>query len=319
MSGKSVSAPFVASADDGIQSIAIKGDTAMQRIGITGFILVAAFALSAIAASSASAGDPQDIRCANVQVANTGEYNKDGCNEKGGAKLYVETEGDGIATRGIECVLVHTRGNGQFSDSTCTVPGGSKNYIEVLLSPKFTGTSGASTLETSATKAVTCESSATTGELVGGTKVGSVIISFSGCHTTEGGGCTVKGGGAGTGKIVSNTLDGELGSVKASEATSGVGLLLLPTSGTEFTKIEGSCLLLEKTPVVGTVAGEVTPINEFATESKLIFVGSKGKQGIKSIAVLGTVLKPALKALGLVEASETASGSLVFEEAVTVT
>jgi len=42
-----------------------------------------------------------------------------------------------------------------------------------------------------------------------------------------------------------NTLDGDLGTVATSEAASGVGLLLLPTAGTTFFTIKGTCLALK--------------------------------------------------------------------------
>jgi hypothetical protein len=325
-----VSALFSDLADDRSQSITIRGSTAMKRIGIIGLILVAAFALNAIAASSASA-----FLCYQVDETGTGNRNNHECNgavarpnEYIRIKQLTAKVGN---VPGLWCAWVNETEEGNRNVANCgggVVEKG--EYILVrgvpeprLLPPvfpmKFTASSGTGALETASTSAITCQSDSTTGEITGETKVGSVMLTFSGCHSAEKSGCTVKGGGAGSGQILTKTLEGEIGSVKTSEATSGVGLLLLPTTGTEFASVEGPCLIAETIPVDGTIAGEVTPINVSSTDSKLIFTGSAGAQKIKAISVLGTTVKPELKALGLLEASETSNELLVFEEAVTVT
>jgi hypothetical protein len=304
----------------------------MKRIsitGITGVAIFATFVLSAVAASPASAG----IDCLRIQTVGNGSYNE-GCmtTNANGNFIYGEKR---VRLAGIEwCAKTRGVREGEFTsqpncENNTTPVTKSGEWARVLIPEPafaaalfpttFTATSGANELETGSTQPIACQSDVATGEVTGEETVGSVMVTFSGCHSTEAGGCTVKGGGAGTGKILSNVLDGELGSVKRSEATSEVGLLLLPTTGTEFTKIEGTCLLSEKTPVDGTVAGEVTPINASSTEGKLIFAGSKGKQEIKAISVLGTTLKPVLKALGLLESSEASVESLTFAEAIEVT
>jgi hypothetical protein len=67
-------------------------------------------------------------------------------------------------------------------------------------------------------------------------------------------------------------MDGELGSVKPAEAASGVGLLILPTAGTAFVTLEGECLPLSPSPVDGSIAAEVTPVNgTILNDGKLIF------------------------------------------------
>jgi hypothetical protein len=184
----------------------------------------------------------------------------------------------------------------------------------------FTGTSGAGTLESSAAENVTCTSDTTTGEITGVKTVGSVMVSFSGCSSTEKGGCSVDSAGAGSGKVLTSTLDGELGTVKTTEAKSGVGLLLLPTTGTTFVELLGSCLALSPAKVTGQVAGEANTIKTSSTGGTLTFIGSKGTQSIKEINVLGTIVKPALKAFsGLVNASETTTETLTYSKAVEVT
>ncbi len=94
---------------------------------------------------------------------------------------------------------------------------------------------------------------------------------------------SVKGGGGGTGTIVTTTLDGALGTVKTTEAASGVGLLLLPTTGTVFVTLEGSRVPGSPAKVDGSVAGEATPkVNPLT--GKPILTGSEGTQSIKKSA-----------------------------------
>jgi hypothetical protein len=182
---------------------------------------------------------------------------------------------------------------------------------------KFTATTGLALLETASTKPVDCASSTTTGEITGLSKVGNVMVSFTGCHSTEGSGCTIKGGGGTTGNILTATLDGELGTSK--ESKTGVALLLLPTTGTEFVELSGSCLPLGGGETNGSVAGEVTPVGGGTVlDGKLIFTGLSGSQSIKKISILGSVVEPELKALGLLASSEDATGLVTYEKDVEV-
>ena len=157
----------------------------------------------------------------------------------------------------------------------------------------FTGESGTGALETSSTSAVTCTSDLVHGFITGPKTVGSVIVTFHGCESKEGSGCVVHSTGlpapVGGGLIVTHILKGELGSVKTTQAASGVGLLLEPETGTAFVSLEGSCLLVSPSPVAGSVAGEATPLNTTSKDGKVIFIGSKGSQNIKEVNVLGTV------------------------------
>jgi hypothetical protein len=182
----------------------------------------------------------------------------------------------------------------------------------------FTSTSGALAWETSATEPITCGSSTTTGEITGPKTVGNVMVTFFNCSTKEKGGCTLKGGGAGTGKFLMNTLDGELGSVKKTEATSGVGLFVLPTSGTTWVSFEGTCTSVSRQTVEGTVAAEVTPVDTLTLTGTLNFFGSKGKQRIKEISVLGTALKPKWLSQGLIESSLATIETITYEKDVEV-
>lgn len=194
-------------------------------------------------------------------------------------------------------------------------------FLPGTLNP-FTSESGTGTLETSTGTKVSCLTDLDSGEVTGPKTVGNVVVIFHNCSSTESGGCSVKSeGGPNASLIITKTLDGELGSVKPAEAASGVGLLLLPTTGTVFVTLVGSCLPLSPSPVDGSVAGEVTPVNGAPSkDGKIIFQGSgaAGKQLIQSINVLGTVVKPTLKALGLLESNEITVDLILYEKEVVV-
>jgi len=187
----------------------------------------------------------------------------------------------------------------------------------------FTSESGTGQLETSTGTKIKCLTDLDKGEITGAKTVGNVVVIFHNCSSTESGGCSVKSeGGPNTSLIITKTLDGELGSVKKTEAASGVGLLLLPTTGTTFVVLEGTCLPVTPSPVQGTVAGEVNPVNTTASkDGSLTFQGSGtgGQNLIRSINVLGTVLAPRLKALGLLESNEITFDLVLYTNAVQVT
>jgi hypothetical protein len=188
----------------------------------------------------------------------------------------------------------------------------------------FTGDGSTSKLETETGTKVECLSSVSHGEITGAKTVGSLVVVFHNCHSGEGSsGCSLKSeGGPNASLITIKTMDGELGSVKKAEALSGVGILVLPTTGTVFVTLEGSCLPLSPSPVDGAIVGEVTAVNGTASaDGKLIFQGSgsAGSQLIKAINILGTVKKPALKALGLLEANAIEVELVLLTTAITVT
>lgn len=175
----------------------------------------------------------------------------------------------------------------------------------------FTGTSGALTIETSSTEPVTCSKVTSAGEITGASTVGSLVLTLTGCETKEGGDCSLTGEGLKTkGEIVTNALVGTLGEVKTTEATSGVGLLLEPASGTVWAKIQAPCFLgTEK--LEGKLAVEVTPIKTLAKTGKLVSMGKEGNEKIKDIVVKGVKRTPNLE-LGLLKISWEATETLTF-------
>jgi hypothetical protein len=190
----------------------------------------------------------------------------------------------------------------------------------------FTGESGTGALLAAGGAAnIECKSDSNTGEVEGAKTVGSVVVTFSNCTATSGTKtCTAKSVGqpAASNTIVTKTLSGELGSVKTTQAASGVGLLLSPASGTTFVELEaGNCIAVNPSPVNGRVAGEATPVNGgLSKDGKLHFISTAaGEQKITEINVLGTVQKPELKALGLIKSSETTTELVLYSSAVEVT
>jgi len=141
--------------------------------------------------------------------------------------------------------------------------------------------SGSATLETASKEKVTCTSSSNGGEIEGGNgskKVTGIIVKFKGCKSS-GFACSTSG--AASEEIITNSLSGELGYIKAAEKT--VGLDLLPTGGGEF--VEFNCAGgIVKVKVKGSVIGQITPVNKKVTTAEhftLTFTQSGGKQGIE--------------------------------------
>jgi hypothetical protein len=294
-------------------------------------ILLAVLAISVIGSESASAA----WRCLSSRFfglfqrsAPVGQQCRVYDRSSGRYGLF-QTAGATAIETGELCALVESDEPSLFDGSNCGASEehkGESEYEIALTEPqfgtskdRFTTKTSLALLETASTSPVDCASSVSTGEVTGAKSVGSLVVIFSGCHSNEGAGCSVKGGGGGTGNIITNTLDGELGTVSAKEAASEVGLLLLPTSGKTFVTLEGSCLISSPSAVEGSVAGEVTPLYEESKTGKLIFTGTKGKQDIKDINILGKVVEPALKALGLLASSEDTSGEVTYESAIEVT
>jgi hypothetical protein len=152
---------------------------------------------------------------------------------------------------------------------------------------------------------VTCGKGTATGQITGMRTVGKVVFKLKECMSSEQGrgNCTIKSTGANEGEIVSKTLKGELGTVKSSEATTGVGVLAEPESGKEWLTLVGNACT-EETAVSGRIAGEVGPVKTLTTKGFIDFAAGGAGQKIKKIGVLS----------GLVEPKMTAFSAAVIEE-----
>jgi hypothetical protein len=164
--------------------------------------------------------------------------------------------------------------------------------------------------------------------------VDKVSVVFTECNSPLNGGCAVKSSGSPHNNLIATvSLDGELKRVLPTEATTEVGLELLPESGASFVKLEGSCLTGGGSNVTGKVTGEVTPINKSQLTGEQVFktnafneqviektcllalTGTEaGKFGASPCGPKGERLdEPVLNAFAL-EASEMTTEELTFEE-----
>lgn len=145
-----------------------------------------------------------------------------------------------------------------------------------------------------------------------------IRFNYTRCRLVVGGKeCPVHSVGAATEEIATNTLKGELGTVAASEATSGVGILLSPESGTTIATLAATECEAES-KVTGNLAGEVSPIHKKELTGTLAFKVSSEKQIIKKITVLGKAEEPSLKWGGEAAALESTE-SLHFAKELEVT
>jgi len=234
--------------------------------------VLAAFALTAIAATagSASAAEPEWGHC--VPVKSKGKYEDKNCtkedvNSKGKAKGHFEWD-SGAA------VVCFGQKKGHYEDSGCTKEkfkekNGVKTYkgkYEKTGGPKFEGDGGAGVLRAAIyqcqretegkeeavlaphaecngtnygfayffSPSVECAAEHATGEAVSTNEVANVSVRFTGC-TALGDPATTHGLPAG--EIQTNVLKGRLGYIN--KATHEVGVLLQPaTPGGEFAEFE---------------------------------------------------------------------------------
>lgn len=171
---------------------------------------------------------------------------------------------------------------------------------------KFTTTSGKSVLkDSSASAEIKCAKDKGEGEITGKSTV-SATVTFEECS----GEVNKK---ACPSTISTEALTGQLGTVAATEAASGVGILFKPT-GTAFAKF--SCAGVNQT-VIGSVAGEVTPTKTLSTEGDVNFTPSGTGMKIKKITTTKEE-KPKLElGVGGTTSLESAETN-VFVEAIEV-
>jgi hypothetical protein len=298
----------------------------MRSIGIATSALIAAFVLCAVGVEGASAAAVTVNLCMQVSFAGTGIFEDSKCfkEKTKGEYTLVKAGGQLVESESVvaECVRVVVVGSGTYGNSGCSAPGGSDEWTKAMPAKGLSGSAGTTALAVS-TGSVTCShTSIGAPKLTSSDTIGGIVLTSTGCKakigTEE---CEANSVGASAKTIVTHTLKGELGQVSGSEAASGVGLLLEPTTGKEIAKLaKTSCV--SETSVAGAVAGEFTPVNTGATAKlqttgKLSFAVKSGQQKIKSIILQGTTVKPKLTAFGL-EATEEEGDELTFEEPMEV-
>lgn len=177
----------------------------------------------------------------------------------------------------------------------------------------FKATAGTSTLSGGGNE-VTCTASSATGEITGAKTVGKVLVKFTGCKGASG--CSVNSKAGATGEIATVTLNGALGLILAGHFTSDVGEDLSPATGKEFTNILGTCV--PTTKVLGSIAGEASPIGKSSKTGKLVFAATSGKQNISKIDLSSGSVEPELEAFSAV-ATESTSDEVTFNTATEIT
>jgi hypothetical protein len=192
---------------------------------------------------------------------------------------------------------------------------------------KFTGTGGGLVWRfATAADDMTCSNSTATGEITGVSTIGKTVLKFTGCNFEQGekGPCPIHSTNTTkAGEIVTDALKGELGTVKTTEAPSGVGMLLKAESNHELlilAPLSSPCTMPE-IAFEGSIAGEVATIGKKQLTNELAFapVSPTGKQKISEITVKGGTVKPKLLTYGAAETSMEWSDATTFEEALEVT
>jgi hypothetical protein len=199
--------------------------------------------------------------------------------------------------------------------------------------PEFSPNSGQTVTATSGTaelvanggtNTVTCAKSATVGGKVDSTTlVGGIVVHFLECTAKEGSAhCSAKSTGAPAGNLIlTETLHGVLGLILPKlTGTTGVGLLLLPGSGSTFLTLSTPCTIPATSAVSGNVVGEVEPVVHSQTTGSLLFGASAtGFASVKDFDLsTGGLLLPRLVAYSAT-AGEVVASSVTFGTSTEVT
>jgi len=231
----------------------------MRRIRIAGLVLAAVFAVSALAAASSTAAEPEYLSCGKAS-GKTGHYMNKACSE------------------------VSAKSEGKYERTALTVP------------DKFKAKSGATGLflYNPMTKEtlieVPCAKDKDEGEIIN-TREAKLKITYEGCVIPEGralkGDCTSEGQKK-AGTIVTDALVSRL--VWTNEAETEVGIELEPaTPGGPFTKF-GCANMAEEVEVLGSEVGKITPVNEASKTLTTSFnVGSFGQPEFGGLYEGGTM------------------------------
>src|SRR6202000_2724717 len=100
----------------------------MKQLKFAGLLLVATFALNAIATSPALAVE----RCARAAPPEVGAYLDPNCGVLGGGKLFLKVKTGGVNLgNGIECAEVGVGEVGAWEDSKCTKAKAGGKFIKV--------------------------------------------------------------------------------------------------------------------------------------------------------------------------------------------
>ncbi len=254
-----------------------------------GLCLVAVFALVAVAASSASAAEPEWGRCVAMKKGN---YIDSNCTNEKEKKGKVEEHKGSYEWVGGADTTCYPVKKGNYIDSGCTKEKEKKGKVEehkgsyekVVGGPKFVGVAGAAVLHAIVAECygssdeiellprkdcvgaplfseppgytwdgapkIECTSQLATGEAAGTDEVVNVSVRFKGCTIGAGGGNPASSKGLPAGEIQVNPLKGRLGYIN--KAKHEVGVLLEPVAkGGTFAEFEAASAFVAVTVGVG--------------------------------------------------------------------
>jgi hypothetical protein len=260
-----------------------------NRIRILGLALVAVFAMSVVAVSAASAAAPE------------------------------------FKSASEECYKLTSK-TGNYENSTCTTVQ-AKHEGEFEKRPKkhkFTDKEATSRFIATSSKGVlivfTCTADTSKGEITGAKTTAGVTVTFTGCTAKEGTKeCSANSKGEPAGTIKTNGLKDMLGTVAATEApNTGVGDALEPEGKEGFVTLEAACVELTKIQVLGSVIGEVKPVNVMQATGELIFACEPPGSEKQKIQKFVGVAKDTLSYFGNPACFES-KDEITFEEPIEVT
>jgi hypothetical protein len=272
----------------------------MRSMKILGLSLVATLmVLGGTVATTASAKvtptptKPYWDQCSKTDSEKEGWYKDSQCLERG-TNLQTQGEWEKVeyTEESFQCVLTQTEKTGAWNDSSCKTLYSLKHegeWEKVKQHHKFSGFSGAGTLEGTGGKTVTCTADTSVGTITGPKTVGKVKVTFTGCKSSI---FSCNTSGAASGEIVTKELEGEIGLIKA--GSQAVGLDLWPSSrnAAEKAKHEFKALFVEfecaggfaSAQVRGSVIGEFGTVSQGTKTAQLSYRKiSKGKQAIKNL------------------------------------
>jgi hypothetical protein len=285
----------------------------MKRTRIMGLCVMAAlaaFAMSAIAASSASAGTYYSC-----VAQKKGEYTTATCGTKSVKAKKGKYELAPVAT----CVA---QKKGEYTNATCTTKSAKakKGKYEKATKLGYTTSTGAADLETpSLGGTVKCSASTGAGQITG-PKTGTLQVTFTGCET--------KGEKCESGSTPGTIETLPLETVLIDHGEKGLGGKGEPLAGEVWTDIKGTaadggvqaifgCTEVGYFKTTATLAGVDGGVNKVSFTGTTNFENGLGEQDLET-AVSSNPSFPPAETLGPFASTEVTSSTIKFEKEVDV-
>jgi hypothetical protein len=261
----------------------------MRRLGIIGVCIMALLAVGGVSAASASAEAPEFGRCIKKAKAEGSGFSTGTCTAAVGSGAKFEWQaGPGpkahfvsaarfvptpLYTHCLKWSREREAGNEKIAQELLEKYGLTSEECEKVI--KEEEGKEPAVLETTSGLRIECGGASSAGEYTGAKTIGNVVTTFTECEVAEGVTCLSPG--AKAGEIVSASLQGALGVIKAEglPTNNKIGLDLFPTSGEVVAEIE--CGGLVKVVVTGSVI-HLLNINKMLLEENEKMVQKKGSQ-----------------------------------------